>query len=82
MVIVRHPMPQIPDDMADAAAGQQVTVELDVDTSGRVRVRLTQPSQLPELNRLIEDTLSHWQIRPAIHNGSPVASSQILSLSF
>lgn len=82
MVIVRHPMPQIPDDLADAASGQQVTVELNVDASGHIKVRLTQPSQVPELNRLIEETLSHWQIRPAIRNGIAVASSQTLSLSF
>ena len=52
----------------------QTTAELRLKADGTVEVALTRPTQNPELNAILMDTLKQWRFFPAMRNGVAVAS--------
>jgi protein TonB len=71
---IYKPMPEIPDELRDDALNASAVVRFHVAVDGTATVELLQPTQYPQLNRLLLDTLRKWKFFPAIRDGQPVAS--------
>lgn len=68
------PTPAIPDDLRDETFNAVAVAHFKVAPDGTVEVALTRPTQNPELNAILMDTLKQWRFFPAMRNGVAVAS--------
>jgi periplasmic protein TonB len=75
--IVR-PMPQIPDDLRDEALEATAVARFRVGLDGSATVDLTKPTLNPRLNHLLLNTLKNWRFFPAMKDGKPVASMEVI----
>ncbi len=56
-------------------------LQLVIDTEGRVeRIGLVRGEEGPRMNALVE-SVSRWEFAPATHDGIPICSIQIVSMS-
>ncbi len=73
---VYSPLPQIPDDLRQAAMDEAAVARLHIHADGTVSVDLVRPTDNPRINRIILDTLRTWMFYPALAKGKPVESVQ------
>ncbi len=75
--IVR-PLPVIPDDLRQDAMNEAATARFQIAVDGTATVELVKPTQNPRLNRLLLDTLKSWKFFPAMKEGKPDASVEVM----
>jgi len=73
--IVR-PMPQIPDDLREAAFDSVALAQFHIAVDGQAKAELVKPTPNPRLNRMLLDSLKKWRFAPAVRDGQPVASTE------
>ena len=73
-----QPLPVIPDELREDAMNEAATARFHIAEDGSVTVDLIKPTQNPRLNRLLLDSLKHWKFNPAMKEGKPVASVEII----
>jgi protein TonB len=73
--IVR-PMPQIPDDLREAAFSSVALAHFHIAVDGSVKVELVKPTDDPRLNRILLASLRNWRFAPAIKAGRPIESTE------
>jgi protein TonB len=73
---IAQPLPEIPDDLREAAYHAIALARFTIHPDGSVDVELLQPTQQPRLNQLLLASLHNWRFFPAIDNGKPVESHQ------
>ncbi len=71
---VYAPTPAIPDDLRDQPIDTVAIAHFLVRADGTDVVLLSQPTSLPELNRVLIDTLKQWRFFPAVRNGVAIDS--------
>jgi protein TonB len=74
--VITQPLPEIPDDLREAAYHAIALVRFTIHPDGSVEVELLQPTQQPRLNQLLLASLHNWRFFPATENGKPVKSHQ------
>lgn len=75
---ITQPLPVIPDDLREDALNDTATARFHIAIDGSVTVDLVKPTQNPRLNRLLLDTLRNWKFFPAMKEGKPVPSDEVL----
>ena len=73
-----HPLPAIPDELREEAMNEAATARFQIGVDGSATVALVKPTQNPRLNRLLLETLKNWQFMPAIKEGQPVPSVEVM----
>ncbi|CAB3802939.1 energy transducer TonB [Paraburkholderia fynbosensis] len=73
---IAQPLPEIPDDLREAAYHAIALARFTIHPDGSADVELLQPTQQPRLNQLLLASLHNWRFFPAIENGKPVESHQ------
>ncbi len=73
-----HPLPAIPDELREEAMNEAATARFQIAVDGTTTVTLVKPTQNPRLNRLLLETLKHWRFMPAIKDGNPVPSVEVM----
>ncbi len=73
-----QPLPTIPDDLRQDAMNEVATARFHVAVDGSVTVELIKPTQNPRLNRLLLQSLKSWKFIPAMSEGKPVASVEVI----
>lgn len=73
-----QPLPVIPDDLREEAMNEAATARFSIGADGSATVELVKPTQNPRLNRLLLDTLKNWKFMPAIRDGQPVPSVEVM----
>lgn len=73
-----QPLPVIPDELREEAMNESATVRFHIAVDGSSTVDLIKPTQNPRLNRLLLDSLKHWKFNPAMKDGKPVASVEVM----
>jgi protein TonB len=68
------PQPQIPDDLREEPINTVAVAHFVVDAQGNAQVALSQPTDNPELNAVLLETLRKWRFLPAMHDGAAIAS--------
>jgi periplasmic protein TonB len=68
------PKPVIPDDLREEAFQTVAVARFKVTYDGQVTVTLTTPTESPQLNELLLDTLKQWRFFPAMKSGVAVDS--------
>jgi protein TonB len=74
--VIAQPLPEIPDDLREAAYHAIALARFTIRADGSVEVELLQPTQQPRLNQLLLASLHNWRFFPATENGKPVESQQ------
>ncbi|MFL9933554.1 energy transducer TonB [Paraburkholderia sp. RL18-103-BIB-C] len=74
--VITQPLPEIPDDLREAAYHALALARFTIHPDGSVDVELLQPTQQPRLNQLLLASLHNWRFFPATENGKPVESHQ------
>jgi protein TonB len=74
--VITQPLPEIPDDLREAAYHAIALARFTIHPDGSVDVELLQPTQQPRLNQLLLASLHNWRFFPATENGKPVESHQ------
>jgi len=75
---ILQPMPRIPDDLREGAFNTAALARFHIAVDGSVKVELAKPTPNPRLNRILLDSLKKWRFIPAIKNGKPVASIEVI----
>ena len=57
---------------------EAATARFQIAADGSATVELVKPTQNPRLNRLLLDTLKNWKFMPAIKEGQPVPSVEVM----
>jgi outer membrane biosynthesis protein TonB len=73
-----QPLPVIPDDLRQDAMNEVATARFHIAEDGSVTVELVKPTQNPRLNRLLLESLKSWKFIPAIIDGKPVVSVEVI----
>jgi protein TonB len=73
---ITQPLPEIPDDLREAAYHAIALARFTIHPDGSADVELLQPTQQPRLNQLLLSALHNWRFFPATENGKPVESHQ------
>ncbi len=73
-----QPLPAIPDELREDAMNEAAMARFQIAVDGSAAVELVKPTQNPRLNRLLLDTLKNWKFIPAIKEGKPVASIEVM----
>jgi periplasmic protein TonB len=73
-----QPLPTIPDELREEAMSEAATARFQIAVDGSATVELVKPTQNPRLNRLLLNTLKNWKFIPAIKEGKPVASVEVM----
>ena len=73
-----HPLPAIPDELREEAMNEAATARFQIAVDGSTTVTLVKPTQNPRLNRLLLETLKNWRFMPAIKDGNPVPSVEVM----
>jgi protein TonB len=73
---ITQPLPEIPDDLREAAYHAIALARFTIHPDGSADVELLQPTQQPRLNQLLLASLHNWRFFPATENGKPVESHQ------
>lgn len=73
-----RPLPVIPDELREEAMNEAATVRFTIAVDGSAAVELVKPTQNPRLNRLLLDTLKTWRFMPAIKDGQPAPSVEVM----
>lgn len=73
-----RPLPEIPDELREQAMNEAATARFTIGVDGSATVELVKPTQNPRLNRLLLDTLKNWKFMPAIKDGQPVPSVEVM----
>ena len=73
-----HPLPVIPDELREDAMNEAATARFQIAVDGSITVALVKPTQNPRLNRLLLETLKTWRFMPAIKDGNPVPSVEVM----
>ena len=73
-----RPLPVIPDELREEAMNEAATARFTIAIDGSATVELVKPTQNPRLNRLLLDTLKMWKFMPAIKDGQPVPSVEVM----
>lgn len=68
------PKPVIPDDLRNQMIRTVAVAHFEVASDGKVQVGLTKPTDIPELNQILLDTLRQWRFFPAMKNGAAINS--------
>lgn len=68
------PKPVIPDDLRDQMIRTVAVAHFMVASDGNVQVSLVKPTDIPELNQILLNTLREWRFFPAMRNGVAINS--------
>jgi len=68
------PAPVIPEDLRGNVINTVAVAHFIVGRDGAVTVTLAQPTDNPELNAILLDTLKQWRFFPAMNGGAPAAT--------
>lgn len=68
------PKPVIPDDLRERIMAAVAVAHFKVSYDGQVEVTLTTPTNNPELNEILLDTLKEWRFFPAMKGGVAIDS--------
>lgn len=68
------PKPVIPDDLRKRIMAAVAVAHFKVSYDGQVEVTLTTPTNNPELNQILLNTLKQWRFFPAMKSGVAIAS--------
>jgi protein TonB len=77
---ILRPMPQIPDDLREAAFNAVALAHFHISADGKVKVELIKPTPNPRLNRILLDSLRNWRFTPALKAGKPVESTEQIAI--
>lgn len=80
--LLSQPLPDLPDDLREAAYRAIAVARFTVHTDGSVDVELIRPTPIPRLNQILLDALRRWRFAPATENGRPVESHQDVRVHF
>ena len=68
------PTPEIPDDLREQIFESVAVAHFKVGYDGAVEVSLTKPTENPQINQMLLDTLKQWRFFPAMRQGVAIAS--------
>jgi protein TonB len=68
------PQPVIPDSLREEALQTVAVARFKVSYEGQVEVSLTTPTESPQINQLLLETLKRWRFFPAIKSGVAIDS--------
>jgi protein TonB len=68
------PKPVIPDSLREEAFQTVAVARFEVTYDGQVRVTLITPTESPQLNELVLETLKQWRFFPAMKSGVAIDS--------
>jgi len=68
------PAPVIPDDLRENEINTVAVAHFIVGRDGAVAVTLSKPTDNPQLNAILLDTLKQWRFFPAMSGGGPIAT--------
>jgi periplasmic protein TonB len=68
------PKPVIPDTLREEAFETVAVARFKVSNDGQVEVTLTKPTENPQLNELLLETLKQWRFFPAMKSGVAIDS--------
>ncbi|HTT76951.1 MAG TPA: TonB family protein [Candidatus Binataceae bacterium] len=68
------PKPEIPDDLREQLISTVAVAHFTVSYDGQSEVSLTTPTNNPELNEILLETLKQWRFFPAMKNGVAINS--------
>jgi protein TonB len=68
------PKPEIPDDLREQIMSKVAVAHFKVGYDGQVEVTLTTPTDNPQLNQILLDTLKEWRFFPAMKSGVAIDS--------
>lgn len=74
--------PEIPDDLKRGEFKSFVRVKVEIDEHGKPTPILRTSSGNAEIDKRVLDALKRWRWKPALENGSPVASTQLFKFEF
>ena len=80
--LLSQPLPELPDDLRDAAYRATAIARFTVHADGTADVELIHPTPMPRLNQILLDALHRWRFAPATQNGRPVESRQDVRVHF
>lgn len=80
--LLSQPLPDLPDDLREAAYRATAIARFTVHADGSVDVELIHPAPIPRLNQILLDALHRWRFAPAMQNGRPVESHQDVRVHF
>jgi protein TonB len=72
---IYKPMPEIPESLRHRTVDVVAVARFRVTADGRAQVELTEPTNDPDLNRALLETLRRWRFFPAMQAGKPAAST-------
>ena len=79
----RQPKPTIPDDLRGDDFDKSCVVEFTVGADGKpVTVKISQSTDVKELDRLALEAARQWRFKPATRDGEPVESRVRLHIEF
>lgn len=80
---VSKPAPTYPAALEERGIGGSVTIQLTIDTSGKVSsATLSQSSGQAALDRAALSGVRRWKFKPALHHGQPVVASARVTVVF
>ena len=71
---IYSPAPEIPENLRDQPLQTVAVAHFKISYDGQVQVSLITPTENPELNQILLDTLKQWRFFPAIKSGIAVDS--------
>lgn len=80
--IIAQPLPELPDDLREAAYRADALARFSVHVDGSVDVELLKATPYPRLNQMLLEALRKWRFFPAIEGGHPVESQQDVRVHF
>ncbi len=69
-----HRCQRFPDELREDALNRVAIAHFKVGYDGPVQVNLTKPTDNPELNEILLNTLKRWRFFPAIRSGVAIGS--------
>lgn len=72
---IYQPLPEIPEALRHREIAVVAVARFRVAATGSAQVELIKPTNDPELNRTLLETLKRWRFFPAVQDGKPVAST-------
>lgn len=80
---VSKPAPTYPAALEERGIGGSVTIQLTIDTSGKVSTAtLSQSSGQAALDRAALSGVRRWKFKPALHHGQPIVATTRVTVVF
>lgn len=78
----RQELPRLPDALRESGYRSFVRVRVEVAAAGDFSVTILTSSGNPDIDLRVLDALRRWEWKPALKNGVPVTSTEVLRFDF